>query len=102
MSTKIARVRGRQIIDSRGNPTVEADAGILQGGGARTPRCGAFEAHPQASTKPSNCATEIRRATLAKGVLKAVANVNGEIARAVTGLDASDQGADARPPHDRS
>jgi len=90
MSTKIARVHGRQIIDSRGNPTVEADV-ILEGGALGR------AAVPSGASTGEHEAIELRDGDksryLGKGVLKAVANVNGEIAGAVTGLDASDQGA---------
>jgi len=90
MSTKIARVLGRQIIDSRGNPTVEADV-ILEGGALGR------AAVPSGASTGEHEAIELRDGDkscyLGKGVLKAVANVNGEIARAVTGLDASNQGA---------
>src|SRR6202167_699286 len=90
MSTKITRVHSRQVIDSRGNPTVEAD--VYVGGGVR-----GRAAVPSGASTGEHEALELRDADksrfLGKGVLKAVANVNGEIARAVTGLDASDQGA---------
>ncbi len=90
MPTKIARVHGRQIIDSRGNPTVEADV-ILEGGAMGR------AAVPSGASTGEHEAIELRDGDkshyLGKGVLKAVANVNGEIARAVTGLDATDQGA---------
>jgi enolase len=90
MSTKIARVLGRQIIDSRGNPTVEADVILLGGTLGRA-------AVPSGASTGEHEAIELRDGDksrfLGKGVLKAVANVNGEIARAVTGLNASDQAA---------
>src|ERR1700691_6555651 len=90
MSTKITRVHSRQVIDSRGNPTVEAD--VYVGGGVR-----GRAAVPSGASTGEHEAIELRDGDksrfLGKGVLKAVANVNGEIARAVTGLDASDQGA---------
>ena len=90
MSTKIARVRGRQIIDSRGNPTVEADV-ILEGGALGR------AAVPSGASTGEHEAIELRDGDksryLRKGVLKAVANVNGALASAVTGLDASDQRA---------
>src|ERR1700676_994508 len=90
MSTKIARVHGRQILDSRGNPTVEADV-ILEGGAL-----GRADVPSGASTGEHE-AIELRDGDksryLGKGVLKAVANVNGALARAVTGLDTSDQRA---------
>jgi enolase len=90
MSTKIAQVRGRQILDSRGNPTVEADV-ILDGG--------AFgrAAVPSGASTGEHEALELRDGDksryLGKGVLKAVAHVNTEIAAAVRGMDAADQTA---------
>ena len=88
MSSKITRVFGRQIIDSRGNPTVEADV-VLEGGALGR------AAVPSGASTGEHEAIELRDGDksryLGKGVLKAVANVNGEIARAVTGLDASNQ-----------
>jgi len=88
MSSKITRVLGRQIIDSRGNPTVEADV-VLEGGALGR------AAVPSGASTGEHEAIELRDGDksryLGKGVLKAVANVNGEIARAVTGLDASNQ-----------
>jgi len=51
MSTKIVRVHGRQIIDSRGNPTVEAD--VIPKGECSAARR-SLQAHPRASMKPSN------------------------------------------------
>src|SRR6202167_4313262 len=89
MSTKIARVHGREIIDSRGNPTVEADVILEDGALGRA-------AVPSGASTGEHEAIELRDGDKSrfqgKGVLKAVANVNGEIARAVTGLDASNQG----------
>src|SRR5215470_6282395 len=90
MSTKIAKVHARQVIDSRGNPTVEADV-ILEGG--------AFGrgAVPSGASTGEHEALELRDSDkskyLGKGVLKAVANVNGEVAKAVVGMDAVDQRA---------
>jgi enolase len=90
MSTKITRVHARQVIDSRGNPTVEADvyvAGVVRGRAAV----------PSGASTGEHEALEMRDGDksryLGKGVLKAVANVNGEIAKAVGGLDAGDQRA---------
>src|SRR5687767_5990162 len=81
---KISGVRGREILDSRGNPTVEVEV-VLQGG-----------AHGRAGV-PSGASTGEREALelrdgdksryLGKGVRKAVANVNGEIAAAVIGKE---------------
>jgi enolase len=90
MSTKITRVHARQVIDSRGNPTVEAD--VYVGGGVR-----GRAAVPSGASTGEHEALELRDADksryLGKGVLKAVANVNGEIAKTVGGLDAGDQRA---------
>jgi enolase len=88
MSTKITKVHARQILDSRGNPTIEADV-VLEGG--------AFgrAAVPSGASTGEHEALELRDGDkgkyLGKGVLKAVANVNGEIAKAVAGFDATDQ-----------
>jgi enolase len=90
MSTKITRVHARQVIDSRGNPTVEAD--VYVGGGVR-----GRAAVPSGASTGEHEALELRDADKSKyagkGVLKAVANVNGEIGKAVNGLDAGDQRA---------
>jgi enolase len=90
MSMKITRVHARQIIDSRGNPTVEADVFIGDGARGRA-------AVPSGASTGEHEALELRDGDkskyLGKGVLKAVANVNYEIAKAVVGLDAGDQRA---------
>ena len=90
MSTKITRVHARQVIDSRGNPTVEAD--VYVGGVAR-----GRAAVPSGASTGEHEALELRDGDkskyLGKGVLRAVGNVNGEIAKAVSGLDAADQRA---------
>src|SRR5260370_20254631 len=90
MSTKITRVHARQVIDSRGNPTVEADVYI----GAEVRGRAAV---PSGASTGEHEALELRDGDksryLGKGVLKAVANVNGEIAKAVAGLDAGGQRA---------
>src|SRR5712664_1898080 len=90
MSTKITKVRARQVIDSRGNPTVEADV-ILEGGALGR------AAVPSGASTGEHEALELRDGDkskyLGKGVLKAVANANTEIAKSITGLDASDQRA---------
>ena len=88
MSTKITRVRARQILDSRGNPTVEADVHL---------ECGVFgrAAVPSGASTGEHEALELRdddkSKYLGKGVLNAVANANSEIAKAVAGSDAADQ-----------
>ncbi|HEY2462260.1 MAG TPA: phosphopyruvate hydratase [Candidatus Acidoferrum sp.] len=89
MAAKITRVHARQIIDSRGNPTVEADVYV----GTTRGRA----AVPSGASTGEHEALELRDGDksryLGKGVLKAVANVNGEIAKAVVGFDAADQRA---------
>ncbi|MEU8115670.1 phosphopyruvate hydratase [Micromonospora sp. NPDC048947] len=86
--TAISRVRGRQILDSRGNPTVEADVVLTDGSTGRA-------AVPSGASTGANEAVELRDGDLTrfhgKGVSTAVAAVNGEIADAVLGLDAEDQ-----------
>ncbi|MGA8224152.1 MAG: phosphopyruvate hydratase [Candidatus Acidiferrales bacterium] len=88
MSTKIISVHGREILDSRGNPTVEADVRLEGGVLGRA-------AVPSGASTGEHEAIELRDGDksryLGKGVLKAVAHVNGEIARAVAGMDAADQ-----------
>jgi len=90
MSTKIVRVRGRQILDSRGDPTVEAEV-MLEGGASGR------AAVPSGASTGEQEAIELRDGDklryLGKGVLKAVGNVNGEIARSVVGMDATEQKA---------
>jgi enolase len=90
MSTKIVKVHARQVIDSRGNPTVEAD--VLLDGGAL-----GRAAVPSGASTGEHEALELRDGDkskyLGKGVLKAVANANNEIAKAINGLDAADQRA---------
>ena len=86
--SKIVKVTGREVIDSRGNPTVEADVLLEDGSFGR-------------AAAPSGASTGVREALElrdhdqnrfgGKGVLKAVANVNGRIASAVTGIEAADQ-----------
>jgi enolase len=90
MSTKITAVRARQVIDSRGNPTVEAD--VYTGDGAR-----GRAAVPSGASTGEHEALELRDGDkskfLGKGVLKAVNNANTEISEAIIGLDAADQPA---------
>ena len=90
MSTKITRVHARQVIDSRGNPTVEADVTLTSGAVGRA-------AVPSGASTGEHEALELRDGDksryLGKGVLKAVGNVNAEIAKAMVGLDAADQRA---------
>jgi len=90
MPSKITRVHARQVLDSRGNPTVEADVLLESGAFGRA-------AVPSGASTGEHEALELRDGDkskyLGKGVLKAVANVNSEIAKAVTGTDAADQRA---------
>ncbi len=83
----IERVRARQILDSRGNPTVEVDVALSSGARGRA-------AVPSGASTGEFEATELRDGAVAwggKGVSRAVANVNGEIASTLEGLQASDQ-----------
>jgi enolase len=85
----IERVHARQILDSRGNPTVEVELALRSGAVGRA-------AVPSGASTGEFEATELRDGGsqwLGKGVGRAVANVNGEIAEAVGGVDASDQAA---------
>jgi enolase len=88
--TAISHVHGRQLLDSRGNPTVEVDVRLESGVAGRA-------AVPSGASTGEHEAVELRDgdegAYLGKGVLQAVANVNGEIADALVGLDADDQRA---------
>jgi enolase len=86
----IEHVHARQILDSRGNPTVEVDVTLRGGAMGRA-------AVPSGASTGKFEAVELRdgdsSAYLGKGVLQAVANVNGEIAAALRGLDAANQRA---------
>jgi len=87
MST-IKDVIGLEVIDSRGNPTVEAEVVLASGARGRA-------AVPSGASTGSREAHELRdgdkKRYLGKGVMNAVANVNGEIRKAVVGLDAGAQ-----------
>jgi enolase len=85
----IARVHGRQVLDSRGNPTVEVDVQLETGALGRA-------AVPSGASTGVHEAVELRDGGsdyAGKAVTKAVANVNGEISGAVVGRDADDQAA---------
>jgi len=86
----IQEVRGFEILDSRGNPTVAAE--LVLSDGAR-----GFAASPSGASTGSREALELRdgdpRRYLGKGVTKAVAHVNGELSRALIGKPAADQAA---------
>ena len=90
---QITRVHGREIIDSRGNPTIEVDV-TLDG------RITGRAAVPSGASTGVREALELRdgdaKRYLGKGVTRAVANVNGEIAKAVTGKDADQRAVDAQ------
>ena len=88
-SDSIVSIKARQILDSRGNPTVEADVLLEDGSFGRA-------AVPSGASTGTNEAVELRDGGAAfggKGVTKAVANVNGEIATALVGQSASGQAA---------
>ena len=88
LMSAIIDIIGREVLDSRGNPTVEAEVWLESGATGR-------------AAVPSGASTGVREAIelrdgdksryLGKGVLKAVGNVEGEIADALIGLEASDQ-----------
>ncbi len=85
--SQIERVHARQILDSRGNPTVEVEIGLRSGAHGHA-------AVPSGASTGEFEATELRdggQAWGGKGVSRAVANVNSQIAEAVAGLDAADQ-----------
>jgi enolase len=90
VNSRIASVHGRQILDSRGNPTVEVEIVLESGAAGRA-------AVPSGASTGEHEAVELRdgdaAAYLGKGVTNAVANVNRELAGAVTGLDAENQRA---------
>jgi enolase len=85
--SQIEHVHARQILDSRGNPTVEVELSLRSGAWGRA-------AVPSGASTGEYEATELRDGGddwMGKGVSKAVANVNGEIATAVRGKDATNQ-----------
>jgi enolase len=91
---RIVDIRGREIVDSRGNPTVEADVELEDGTFGRA-------AVPSGASTGTREAVELRDGDaaryLGKGVLNAVQNVNGVLRDALVGRDASDQaGIDGR------
>jgi enolase len=86
--TEIVEIKAREILDSRGNPTVEADVFLSDGSFGRA-------AVPSGASTGENEAVELRDGDksryMGKGVLKAVANVQNEIEPALLGFDATDQ-----------
>jgi enolase len=87
-ATEIALIRGREILDSRGNPTVEVDVGLAGGGLGRA-------AVPSGASTGAREAIELRDGDrtryLGKGVLRVVEAVNGELCEALLGRDATEQ-----------
>ncbi len=87
--SNIVEIRARQVLDSRGNPTVEAEVWLEDGTVGRA-------IVPSGASTGEHEAVELRDGDkskyVGKGVLKAVENVNGEIAEALGGYDAADQG----------
>ena len=98
MTTSIAAIHAREILDSRGNPTVEVEVTLEGGASGRA-------AVPSGASTGAHEAVELRDEDKGryggKGVQKAVRNVNETIAKALKGRDALDQ-AGSRPPHARS
>ncbi len=92
--TTIAKIHAREILDSRGNPTLEAEVTLADGSFGRA-------MVPSGASTGSKEAVELRDGDrtryLGKGVQRAVGNVNGAIAQALAGMDAADQaGVDKR------
>ena len=89
-----AQVQGREVLDSRGRPTVEVD--VVTSSGAR-----GRAIVPSGASTGRHEAVELRdgdpRRYAGRGVLKAVGHVSGEIARALVGKDPDDQAAVDRP-----
>ncbi|MBC8165707.1 MAG: phosphopyruvate hydratase [Bryobacteraceae bacterium] len=87
---EITKVVGREILDSRGNPTVEADVHLADGSLGRA-------AVPSGASTGEHEAVELRdgdkKRYLGKGTLKASKNITDEIAPAIQGMDAAEQGA---------
>lgn len=85
---KITHVRGREILDSRGNPTVECDVVLCDGtvGRAAVPSGASTGAHEAVELRDGD-----KSRYLGKGTLKAVENVNGPLAKALVGMSVSDQ-----------
>ena len=88
---KIQKVHGREIVDSRGNPTVEVEVTLDGGAFGRA-------AVPSGASTGQREALELRdgdkKRYLGKGVTKAVSHINGEIAKAITGSEADQRAAD--------
>jgi enolase len=94
VTTTIKTLHAREVLDSRGNPTLEAEVTLADGAFGRA-------IVPSGASTGTREAVELRDGDqsryLGKGVLQAVAHVNGEIAKALAGFDAADQkGLDAK------
>ena len=87
-SSKIASIRAREILDSRGNPTVEADVRLEGGafGRAAVPSGASTGSHEAVERRDAN-----RQRYRGRGVLDAVASISGEVNAALSGADATDQ-----------
>src|ERR1700760_1514130 len=88
MSVSIEYIHGRQILDSRGNPTIEVDCILDSGiiGRAAVPSGASTGEHEAVELRDDD-----KSHYLGKGVLKAVANIQSAIAPELTGMDASNQ-----------
>ncbi|NBX60213.1 MAG: phosphopyruvate hydratase, partial [Opitutaceae bacterium] len=88
MNTSITAITAREILDSRGNPTIEVDVKLASGHSGRA-------AVPSGASTGEHEALELRDGDknryLGKGVLQAVANVKNKLAPALAGMDATDQ-----------
>jgi enolase len=88
--SKISHIHAREVLDSRGNPTVEAEVTLQDGikGRAIVPSGASTGAHEAVELRDGD-----KKRFLGKGVLKAVENANGEINKALAGMDAAEQRA---------
>jgi enolase len=90
---QIVSVHGREILDSRGNPTIEVDVRLASGAVGRA-------AVPSGASTGEREALELRdgdkKRYLGKGVLQAVRNVNGEIAKSLTGIECNQRSLDKK------
>ncbi|HET8883680.1 MAG TPA: phosphopyruvate hydratase, partial [Solimonas sp.] len=97
--SKIVKVTALEIIDSRGNPTVEAEVELESGAVGRAAAPSGASTGTREAVELRDGAAAVKKGTkapkhpryLGKGVKKAVANVEGALARVVTGLDAQEQ-----------
>src|SRR5437773_12130796 len=89
--TSISRIHAREILDSRGNPTIEVEVALEGGVLGRA-------AVPSGASTGERAALELREGDKSryggKGVRKAVANVNGELAKAIAGRDHTQRALD--------